>query len=146
MTAAPESAKLNLDLLIKLLKMTTSSHDGEALVACRKANEILKKFGGDWDALLRGKVTIIEDPFVNVKAPDVRPQAPPPAPAPRAAPRARVWHCIDNCGTQVSGSAMRCTSCANKWVQAQNAARARAQAAKKPARFKKGTVSLDDLI
>lgn len=145
MTAAPESAKLNLDLLIKLLKMTTSSHDGEALVACRKANDVLKKFGGDWDALLRGKVTIIEDPFVNVKAPDVRPQAPPPPPTPRAAPRprAQTWHCIDNCGATVSGSGMRCGACAVRWGRAQQQA---ARRAKGPTRVKKGSVSLDDLI
>jgi hypothetical protein len=42
----------NLTLLIKLLKMTTSSHDAEALLAIRKANEQLAKFGGDWERLL----------------------------------------------------------------------------------------------
>ena len=55
----------NLGLLIKLLKLTTASNDAEALSAMRKANEQLIKFGGDWEALLRGKVTVIGDPFAN---------------------------------------------------------------------------------
>lgn len=56
--------------LIKLMKMTTSSNDAEALVAMRKANALLKEsFGGDWEALLRQKVTIINDPFEGMQAP-----------------------------------------------------------------------------
>lgn len=83
----------NLTLLIKLLRMTASSNDGEALIAMRKANELLAKFGGDWDTLLRGKVTIIADPFGDL--PDVKhePKAPPvpmpprqPQPVPKATP------------------------------------------------------------
>ena len=76
----------SLTLLIKLLKMTTSSHENEALVAMRKANIELSKFGGDWESLLRGKVTVIGDPFADITKPDVgqktppRPQAPPPPP------------------------------------------------------------------
>ena len=66
-----KAAGPSLTLLIKLLKMTTSSHDAEALVACRKANAELQKFGGDWDTLLRGKVTVIGDPFANLHKPDV---------------------------------------------------------------------------
>lgn len=76
----------NLPLLIKLLKMTTSSNDGEALMAIRKANEQLKKFGGDWEALLRGKVTMITNPFAgNPSGPDLsqvrRSSGPPPSPS-----------------------------------------------------------------
>lgn len=79
----------NLDLLIKLLKMTTSSSEGEVLVAIRKANEHLKhKLSSDWESLLRGKVTIIEDPFA--KAPTPPPghqQSRRPPPPPSAPPR-----------------------------------------------------------
>jgi hypothetical protein len=80
----------SLTLLIKLLKMTTSSHENEALVAMRKANAELLKFGGDWESLLRGKVTVIGDPFADLKAPDVgrttppRPTPPPVPPKPAA--------------------------------------------------------------
>lgn len=63
----------DLGLLIKMLKMTTSDTDTMALVAIRKANKELEKFGGDWEALLRGKVkvTIVSDPFANNSIPDV---------------------------------------------------------------------------
>lgn len=84
----------NLGLLIKLLKMTTSSVDGEALIAIRKANEQLAKFGGDWEALLRGKVTVIGDPFAGLDQPAARDMGhagyarstPPPPPQPKAKP------------------------------------------------------------
>jgi hypothetical protein len=97
----------NLGKLIKLLKMTTSSNDNEALMFVRKANEELKKFGGDWETLLRGKVTVIGDPFDGVSAPPVdmqksaraskssayHPQHNPPPPPqpfpPRTSPRGR---------------------------------------------------------
>lgn len=63
----------NLTLLIKLLKMTTSSHDAEALLAIRKANEQLAKFGGDWERLLRSRITIIgADPFSAIAEPPKR--------------------------------------------------------------------------
>lgn len=83
----------SLTLLIKLLKMTASNHDNEALVAMRKATAELQKFGGDWETLLRGKVTVIGDPFENLRKPEPgtttppRAQAPPP-PAPPPRPRA----------------------------------------------------------
>lgn len=81
---------LNLELLIKLLKLTTSSNDGEALLASRKANEVLGKFGGDWEALLRGKVTVIADPFAAAATPVAsRPMHNAPvAPRPQQPPRA----------------------------------------------------------
>jgi len=62
----------NLGKLIKLLKMTTSTNDNEALMFVRKANDELKKFGGDWDTLLRGKVTVIGDPFDGLDTPPTR--------------------------------------------------------------------------
>lgn len=88
----------NLGLLIKLMKMTTSSNDGEVLVAIRKANEQLAKFGGDWEALLSGKVTVIGDPFAGLDIPAQRTtQATPPPtpkrPRPRTpTPRTYVWN------------------------------------------------------
>lgn len=105
----------NLSLLIKCLKMTSSTNDAEALLAVRKANEQLKKFGGDWESLLRSHVTIIgADPFANIAPPPVsdyarptsraaarpfrtqRPTpaaqpAPPPRPAPSPPPPSPPW-------------------------------------------------------
>lgn len=37
--------------LVKLLGMTSSTHDGEALVAIRKANALLKQQGCTWDEM-----------------------------------------------------------------------------------------------
>jgi hypothetical protein len=82
----------NLVLLIKLMKLTASSNDSEALLAIRKANEQLVKFGGDWERLLKGKVTVIGDPFESVVAPreshkhGPAPQGPPRTPPPPQRP------------------------------------------------------------
>ena len=79
------------DLLTKLLKMTSSSNDGEVLVAIRKANALLQSAGWDWDKLIQGKIKVIADPFANTVAPTnpagngVR-HAPAPPAAPRRAP------------------------------------------------------------
>lgn len=89
---------LNLEKLIKLMKMTTSTQDGEALTAIRMANGWLLRNGHDWETVLRGKITIIEDPFNAVNAPDPRRTdddpyarrrraAPPPPPQPQAKPQ-----------------------------------------------------------
>ncbi len=88
MTQTPTS--LNLELLIKLLKLTTSPNDGEALSAIRRANVQLSKVGGDWDALLRSRVTLIADPFVDIPVPQQHAWTPPPS-APPAAPRSPQW-------------------------------------------------------
>lgn len=100
-------------LLEKLLGMTTSTNDGEALVAIRKANELLSSAGWTWTQLLSGKIVVVEDPFSRIIEPErrttvaptapqrptpprptpppprpVRPTPPPnPNPPPRAAPR-----------------------------------------------------------
>ena len=68
-------------LLIKLMGMTTSSNDAEALVALRKANELLKSAGWDWQKLIEGKIKVIEDPFSKIATPQnrVRDQEPPTA-------------------------------------------------------------------
>ena len=98
------------DILLKLLKMTTSSNDGEALTAIRKANAVLIAGGWDWDKLISRKIVIVEDPFSKVQAPPsfnndrhvsrpqpfhtpppqpppMRPTAPPPPPPPPPKPR-----------------------------------------------------------
>lgn len=65
------------ELLIKLMGLTASSNDGEALTALRKATSLLATAGWDWDKLIRGKITVVEDPFARIS--DPRPQ-----PAPQA--------------------------------------------------------------
>lgn len=69
MATTPNSVK-DLDQLIKLLKMTTSSVDSEALTAMRMANRVADKLGG-WEPLMQGKVTVEADPFAA--APRVQP-------------------------------------------------------------------------
>lgn len=78
----------SLTKLIKLLGMTTSANDGEALAAMRLANRELLKFNASWEELLRGKVTIVSDPFADIPAPpSAAPrQAPPDFHTPKAAP------------------------------------------------------------
>jgi len=87
-SAAPDDGP-SLTLLIKLLKMTTSSNDGEVCIAARKANGLLgRHFGGDWEALLRGKVTVIGDPFADMPAPPKKEATPTPRAPMRPQPRA----------------------------------------------------------
>lgn len=57
--------------LIKLMMMTTSTNDGEALTAVRKANAMLKVEGSDWSKFLSSPSSI---------GLDRRPQQPPPRP------------------------------------------------------------------
>jgi len=86
------------DLILKLLRMTTSTNDGEALVAIRKVNSTMASFGWDWDKLIAGKIKVVADPFGkqvqngNPNPYESRtgrraPPPPPPPPAPRARPR-----------------------------------------------------------
>src|SRR5215475_9668047 len=57
---------LNIQMLIKLLRMTESSHDGEALNSIRMANALLNKHNANWDEVLRGKVPMVDhDPFAK---------------------------------------------------------------------------------
>ena len=44
---------MNVEMLTKLLMMTTSSHDGEALVAIRKANEMLARDRLNWQDVMK---------------------------------------------------------------------------------------------
>ena len=81
------------ELLIKLMGMTGSSNDAEALVALRKANELLASAGWDWERVLRGKISVkvFEDPFKNTSMP--KPKAagsPPTKKAPSPPPRKPV--------------------------------------------------------
>lgn len=82
----PESKELSI--LIKLLKMTTSTHDHEALSAIRLANVQILKLGTDWEDLLYSKVTLVADPFSSI--PEVKPATAPgawqPSPPHRPAP------------------------------------------------------------
>lgn len=92
----------SLSMLTKLMLMTTSSNDNEAMTALRKANAQADKFGG-WAEILKGKITVIGDPFADAPPmPASRPQnaygtpnppprraasaAPPPPPRPQAQP------------------------------------------------------------
>lgn len=76
-----------LDRFIKFMKMTTSPNDGEAIAALRRANAVLREMGRDWEEVLRGKITVIADPFANIPTPPRYNSAPPPAynPPPRPA-------------------------------------------------------------
>ena len=51
------------ELLIKLLRMTTSDNDGEALTALRKANALLRSAGWDWEKLINAKIRVVANPF-----------------------------------------------------------------------------------
>src|SRR3972149_3706840 len=82
-----------LPLLIKLMGMTGSSNDTEALTAVRKASDLLRSAGWTWEKLLLGKITIVEDPFTRIPEPDAASRnqhAPPsrttPASPPQPAP------------------------------------------------------------
>ncbi len=76
----------NLDTIIKILKMTTSDNDPTALMAIRKANSQLASWGWDWEAMLKGKIKIMPDPFASIPMPTQssggysRPAAAPPPP------------------------------------------------------------------
>ena len=88
----------DLDMLIKLMGMTGSSNDNEALAAMRLAAKWLTNRGHNWDDLLRGKVTVEADPFAIAAPAATRPtntttssgytqpppryRAPPPPPPP----------------------------------------------------------------
>lgn len=74
-TPAQPTKSDDLKLVIKLMKMTTSQNDSEALAALRQANKRLLAAGWDWEALLTAKVTIVADPFGSIEAPTASPQS-----------------------------------------------------------------------
>lgn len=67
--------------LIKLLGMTTSANDAEALAFMRKANALLAAAGWSWEKLIRGKIRVLEDPFKSIPEPRVQPTASRPTPS-----------------------------------------------------------------
>lgn len=68
MATTPDLDGQPLELLIKIMRMT-EAEDNIALTAIRRANNQLKKMGTDWEAVLRGKVKIIADPFASINIP-----------------------------------------------------------------------------
>lgn len=87
----------SLSRLVKLVMKSTASNDNEALMALRLAHKEADKFGG-WETILRGKITVIGDPFAelgtpprNAEGPTYSRPMPPsrpaaPTPQPAAAP------------------------------------------------------------
>ena len=122
---------LNLDRLVKLMGMTTSSQDGEALNAIRLANKMVAGAGG-WESVLRGKVRVIADPFANMNIPPRQPPAPQPSyaapsyaqrpsPSPPRQPAAKpsivnqfAGMCM-YCNTYVAAQAGHATKFGTKW-------------------------------
>lgn len=87
------------ELLIKLLSLTASDNDAEALVALRKATALLVASGWTWERLIHGKITVVADPFASLATPPTtaRNNAPPrpTSAAPRpyfTSPQPRVIH------------------------------------------------------
>jgi len=65
---------LNIQMLIKLLRMTESQHEGEALSAMRMANSLLNKHNANWDEVMRGVVPMVDaDPFKSAPKPGAPP-------------------------------------------------------------------------
>lgn len=54
-----------LDLLKRILGMTFSNHDGEALAAMRKANAILTKYNLTWAEVLGRTVNVMSTPATD---------------------------------------------------------------------------------
>lgn len=52
---------LDYERFIKLMMLTTSSNDGEALNALRMANSYLARLNRTWEQVIREKLTIIEE-------------------------------------------------------------------------------------
>jgi hypothetical protein len=103
------------ELLLKLLGLSTSANDAEALSAIRKANELMARSGWTWEMLLHEKIKIIPNPFTGVGDPRIDrpetsqtpskyppPYAPPPRP-PQTPPRPDPWFFAD--GASVGASA-----------------------------------------
>lgn len=73
---------LDKDRLVKLLNLTASMHDGEALAAIRKSNELLQQHKSSWSEVMG-----LDAPAVEAEVEQPRPTPPPPPPI-RAAPAA----------------------------------------------------------
>ncbi len=89
------------DLLLKLLGMTTSASDNEALMAIRRANEFLARAGWTWEMLIREKIKIIENPFNGLADPTRRPKnEQQPTTPPKPSPLRDTWHFDNGDATQ----------------------------------------------
>src|SRR5262245_19018431 len=78
----------NLDKIIKVMGLTGSNQDGEALSALRKATAMLKEWGWTWETILRGKIKIMPDPFANIPMPSTQSTS---RHAPAAKPQAKIY-------------------------------------------------------
>ena len=56
---------LDRERLAKILAMTTSTHDGEALSAIRRANEIIKGEGLSWELVL-AQITVAQGLTIEI--------------------------------------------------------------------------------
>lgn len=63
----------SFDKFIKLMMMTTSSHDGEVLNAIRMANAMLGEMNNNWEELLRGKVRMEAESTGRTESRDYQP-------------------------------------------------------------------------
>ena len=116
------------ELLLKLLKMTGSDNDAEALTAVRKANQLLLSADWTWDRLLEGKITVVGDPFGGLQKPI--PRAPNPA-APRmpavprtpAAPAPPAWSPHQTAPPQPQATVQPAAANASGWPRAGRAKR-----------------------
>lgn len=119
------------ELLVKLLGMTTSSNDGEALTAIRKANDLLRSAGWDWQKLIAGKIRVVADPFATAATPPTgngyASQSAPPPPQPAPAPTTRQTYPQQPSGLGSQQAAYQQTATQARAAAAQ--ARATAQAA-----------------
>jgi hypothetical protein len=59
---------LDVERLVKLLAMTTSSHDNEALTAIRKVNAMLSEHGLTWSDFVRLHTPYYQEPAVHYHA------------------------------------------------------------------------------
>lgn len=62
----------DFEIFIKLMMLSTSPNDGEALTALRKANAKLHSIGRNWEELLRGKVAVSDFPDAPSLGGDLR--------------------------------------------------------------------------
>ena len=79
---------LDKERLVKLLNLTASSHDGEALAAIRKSNELLQQCKSSWSEVV-GYVEPVEVPVVEQPRPAPAPAPRPPVRAAAASPPPR---------------------------------------------------------
>lgn len=71
---------MDRDRLTKLMMMTTSASDGEAVIALRKANAMLKESGINWQEILLGRQATMRGPVRPDPSPPPRRSPPPPPP------------------------------------------------------------------